>query len=166
MAKFFINRPDCGDGHLDRDGDRRRRRHGAAPDRAVPRTRAAGNPGPGDLCRRRFPNGRTVSCHADRAGNAGRRQHDLHELGQRQYRTHAAAGDFRRRNRSQYGSDPVADALFAGRVAGACRCARLWCSRSRSRPRPRWRYSLCTRPMELTTTLSYRTTPTSTSTIP
>ena len=63
-------------------------------------------------------------------------------------------------------SDPVADALFAGRVVGACRCARLWCVDQEVALRPDGDILCCTRPMELTTTLSCRTTPTSTSTIP
>ena len=52
------------------------------------------------LCRRRFPNSRTISRHADRAANAGRRQNALYEFGQRQYRSHEAAGHFRRGHRS------------------------------------------------------------------
>ena len=38
----------------------------------------------GDLRRRRCRNRRAVGGNADRAANAGRRQHDLHDLRQRQ----------------------------------------------------------------------------------
>ena len=79
----------------------------------------------GDSCHRNLPWRRRQDCQpggidADRAADERRRQHDLHELRQRQQRRGSALCRFRRQDRSQYrpGSRPVARG--PGPVATSC----------------------------------------------
>ena len=107
------------DRHLDPDGDPRRGLDRAAPDRTVPRHRAARDPARDDLRRRRRAHRRAGGGDADRAADERRRRLDLHVLGQHQRREHDALRQLRGRHRSQHRPGALADALLAGRVAAA-----------------------------------------------
>ena len=80
MSKFFINRPIVAMVISIVTGDRRRG-HDRRPARCpISQHRASGNPGPGHLRRRGCADTRTGGCHAHRAADERRGQHELHVL--------------------------------------------------------------------------------------
>ena len=93
---------------------------------AIPADRAARGSGHGHLRRRRRPDHRAVRGHAHRAADERRRQHELHVFAERDGEwPNEDDRRFRRRHRSEHGSDPRAKPRDAGRIAAPRRGKQL-----------------------------------------